>query len=525
MKRFGRGHWKKVVKWISWFAGVWLLFFQPMKGHAESNKVRLGWNDDPATTMVIGWDQVSGDNPRVYYDVVDHGGELESYAFEQAPTRFDPYRGMNNHFAELKGLMPDTAYYFVIGDSEGETDRMWFRTAPDRPKPFTFITGGDTKSLGTPLRAGRWSSRMVSKLRPLFVLFNGDFCTGDGTNSRYWKRWLSDWSKHTRSEDGRVYPIVPVHGNHENGDMEVLHRLFATSNVDSNYGYYELSFAGGALQLVTLNSELEERPDEFDAQTHWLEETLASGTDHWLQMVAYHRPFRPHSRDKSNCEHLKETWAPLFEKYGVNMAFEAHAHIHKITHPIRPDDGPGSDEGFIRDDLLGTMYLGEGSWGAPPRDADDEKDWTLSRAALHQIKWLHVHPPSGAKAGRVNIYTVVTGTYSLYGLIYRERVEGTEALDESDVFAIPEGIKLLEAPEGRPCISYFPPKSAFAISGKLAASVNNESAEDAVDSIIDAPTCSPREGLVEPKAYIGCYSVPFRRSSHWLGFLAFLLGL
>ncbi|MDV7398870.1 hypothetical protein RZS08_46110, partial [Arthrospira platensis SPKY1] len=62
----------------------------------------------------------------------------------------------------------------------------------------------------------------------------------------------------------------------------------------------------------------------------------------------------------------------------------------KATYPIRPSQEPGSEEGFIRDDREGTVYVGEGCWGAPLREANDEKSWTLASGSFNSFQWVMV---------------------------------------------------------------------------------------------------------------------------------------
>ena len=73
------------------------------------------WREDPATTMVIGWDQQSGQFPVLHFDELDGGVDPELYAFQQEPDRKVSSKGMNNHFVRLKNLKPNTVYYFLFG--------------------------------------------------------------------------------------------------------------------------------------------------------------------------------------------------------------------------------------------------------------------------------------------------------------------------------------------------------------------------------------------------------------------------
>jgi phosphodiesterase/alkaline phosphatase D-like protein len=228
--------------------------------YASSDKYRLVWSDDPTTKVTIAWDQTGGENPVVLYGKKDFGRKDRKYKNNQAPTTIHNKYGMNTHFAKLSNLEADQNYYFIIKDSEGVSDRYWFKTAPDKPKQFTFIAGGDTKSMDAALEAGRASNRLAAKLRPLFVLFSGDFTCGDGINAEHWQQWLNDWHTLTTTPDGRMIPIIPVHGNHENGAKANLSYIFNApfqSNDSSNI-YYSLSFGGNFMHIISLNSEIEE---------------------------------------------------------------------------------------------------------------------------------------------------------------------------------------------------------------------------------------------------------------------------
>ena len=106
------------------------LFLIAQKSQATTNKYRIMWRDNPATTMTIGWNQVSGSNAIVYYGTSDFGTDWTQYPSQKNVDVSVNYRGMQNTFARLSGLQANTAYYFVIKDSEGTSQRFWFKTAP-----------------------------------------------------------------------------------------------------------------------------------------------------------------------------------------------------------------------------------------------------------------------------------------------------------------------------------------------------------------------------------------------------------
>jgi len=296
---------------------------------AEFSTLRLVWNDDPATTMSVIWDGMQGRDAAVYYDTHDHERKFWKYSHIQSPYRNLDFFDMNTLYTKLEGLQPGTKYFFVVKDSEGLSERYWFKTAPDRPQPFTFIAGGDTKSSDDVLEAGRSSNRVVAKLRPLFVMFNGDFCSGNGTDPDRWKLWLTDWKALTTTRDGRMIPVVPVHGNHENGNMGNLNIIFDAPYQlnDSSNIYYSLSFGGDLLHVIALNSEIEEGGE----QKKWLEEDLKKHQDFTFKIAGYHKPFWPHHSGKRENLYMYRQWAFLFQKYGLSISLDADSHMHKIT--------------------------------------------------------------------------------------------------------------------------------------------------------------------------------------------------
>lgn len=344
---------------------------------ATTDKYRIMWRTNPATSMVIGWNQASGSNPIVHYGTTDQGTNYSAYTSSKTPDRVVSYKGMNNHFVRLTGLQPNTAYYFVIRDSQGTSRRLWFKTAPNSPSErLSFIAGGDSRNNRTP-RIN--ANKLVAKLRPHAVMFGGDM-TDNGYDSQ-WQDWFNDW-QYTIGTDGRMIPIVATRGNHESSNT-VLVNLF---DVPSSNVYYALTFGGGLLRSYTLNSEISTGGD----QTTWLANDLSANSNVTWKMAQYHKPMRPHVSGKSEGSGQYSNWAGLFHQHKVKLVIECDAHTVKTTWPVRPYTGSGSDEGFIRDDATGTVYAGEGCWGAPLRTNDDNKTWTRNSGRFNQFKWIFV---------------------------------------------------------------------------------------------------------------------------------------
>ncbi|WP_299365774.1 T9SS type A sorting domain-containing protein [Winogradskyella sp.] len=345
---------------------------------ADNDKYRIILVDDPATTITIAWNQISGTNPVVHYGTTDEGTVFANYPFSQSVDRTEVYRGMDNRFVRLTGLLPDTAYYFVINDSEGTSNRYWFKTAPNDNSRLSFIAGGDSRNNRTPRQN---ANKLVAKLKPHAVLFGGDM-TDDDTNSE-WQDWFDDW-QFTIAADGRMFPIVPARGNHEY-DPVVVYNLFDTPNTDS---YFALTFGQNLVRAYTLNTEI----SILGNQLTWLQNDLATNSStHIWNMAQYHKPMRPHTAFKSEGRPFQyESWAQLFYDNDVRLVIDCDSHMTKTTWPVRPSLEAGNDEGFEIDVANGTVYAGEGAWGAPLRPNDDDKSWTRNSGSFNQFKLIFI---------------------------------------------------------------------------------------------------------------------------------------
>ncbi len=356
-------------------------FTEQISVSTSTEKYRLTWREDPSTTMVVGWTQVRGTNPVVHYGPTDLGLNYSSYPSSKAVDRTVSSKGMDNRYARLTGLQPDTAYYFVIKDSEGVSERYWFKTAPNDPTTrLSIVAGGDSRNNRTPRQN---ANRMVAKIRPHAVLFGGDMTSS--SSSSQWKNWLNDWQL-TIGSDGRMIPVVAARGNHESSN-DVRDMLDIPTGAGGEY--YALSFGGNLMRTYTLNTEI----TPGGTQGRWLAGDLAANSaSHTWAVAQYHRATRPHQSGKSEQNDQYEAWSKPFYTHAVQLVMESDSHVVKRTWPIKPSTGTGSDEGFVRadSDPKRAVYVGEGCWGAPIRSANDSKSWTRAAGSFNQFKWLWI---------------------------------------------------------------------------------------------------------------------------------------
>ena len=149
------------------------------------------------------------------------------------------------------------------------------------------------------------------------------------------------------------------------------------------------------------------------------------------KMAQYHHSIRPHTKKKPEKNDLLFNWAKLFEEHGVNLVVESDIHVVKTTFPIRTSNEPGSHEGFIRDDQKGIVYIGEGCWGAPLRESNDNKPWTRNSGSFNQFKWIFVDQE------RIEVRTVQT-----------DNAPHVAHVSPYNVFNIPQGLKIWNPSNG-----------------------------------------------------------------------------
>lgn len=347
--------------------------------YANTDKYRIIISDNPATSITIAWNQISGTNPLIYFDTTDYGTNHTLYNNSQAVDRSVSYKSMENRFVRLTGLQPNTNYYFIIKDSQSTSQRFWFRTAPDDNSRLSFIAGGDSRNNRLPRQN---ANLLVSKLKPHAVFFGGDM-TDDDTDTE-WQNWFDDWQL-TIANDGRMFPIIPARGNHED-DADGVYKLFDTPNTDS---YYAITFGDDLIRAYTLNTEI----SVLGNQLTWLQNDLSTApTALKWKMAQYHKPMRPHTAWKAENNNQYSAWAELFYTQGVRLVVDCDSHMTKTTWPVKPSSEPNNDEGFEVDQTYGTVYTGEGCWGAPLRPNDDDKSWTRNSGSFNQFKLIFVDP-------------------------------------------------------------------------------------------------------------------------------------
>jgi hypothetical protein len=170
-----------------------------------------------------------------------------------------------------------------------------------------------------------------------------------------------------------VIPVIFASGNHDLGKSayakgEIIHNEYqpvfkhyfpqhahnySIPKIRERKSYFSHKF-GDTLLLLSLDTGHQSLIE--GEQTNWLQEQFNSN-NYAFKIAQYHVPIYPACyphRDQIVQELGKKYWVDLFDRYELTAAIENHNHGFKRSKRLK-DSQP---------DPNGTVYLGEGAWGA-----------------------------------------------------------------------------------------------------------------------------------------------------------------
>ncbi len=297
----------------------------------------LSWTDDPSTTMTITWETYISD-PIPKFEWGKNPSKLTETAIVGGTN--------HHHTVTLKGLLPDTKYYYRIPDFLDEPTS--FKTAPEQGSrtPFTFLFYGDSRE-GDPSSPDREHAEIIGLMEEeknvRFVLQAGDIA--NNYNDNHLEQW--DYNFFIIRNISKSIPYMPVAGNH---DWWTKDKVPATGQDFLNF--YELPTDGpdhdetsyyfdcGNVFVLVIGYDQQElaAPENYDSEyVRWVRSTLidakSSGLYDWI-FVMFHKP--PFSMRIKN-GHIEEPeykvryWHPIFMECGVDFVLNGHNHHYERT--------------------------------------------------------------------------------------------------------------------------------------------------------------------------------------------------
>ncbi len=310
----------------------------------DADQIVLTWSDDPRTTQAVQWRTSTGGDGNVDCIRYRRAGEAKWQVVKAVTTRIeDAYlendKACAHHTARLDGLDPGTNYVYEVGNGTKWMSESHFSTAPGTGTKFSFIYMGDVQ-----VGYEEWGTLLDAAFErhpdTAFFTVAGDL-ENHGCDRNEWDAFL-----HAGAGIFNHVAFVPVLGNHDKCNQGAMYRaLFELPKNGPSSVAPELAYAfeyENAL-FVILNSEV--RPS---TQTAWLEKQLSQSKATW-RFAVFHHPIYSPKADRDNAK-LRKTWAPVFDKYHVDMVLTGHDHSYMRTYPLK--DGKRTDKAGD-----GTVYV------------------------------------------------------------------------------------------------------------------------------------------------------------------------
>jgi len=346
----------------------------PYLQRASASQVTVRWRTDVATDSVVNYGTDSGNLNQTAQD----------------PT------SSTEHGVTVTGLLPNTTYYYSVGDSS-----TTFAQGPD----FFFETH---PSPGTGQATRIWvlgdsgtADANAAAVRDAFLGFNGgshvdlwlmlgDNAYNDGTDAEYqaavfdmyptilrnsvlWST-LGNHDGHTAdsaTQSGPYYDIFTLPAAGESGGI-----------ASGTEAYYSFDYAN--IHFVCLDSYETDR-SSGGAMATWLQSDLAATTQEWIVAFWHHPPYSKGSHNSDTEGRLidmRQVFLPIFESHGVDLVLGGHSHSYERSMlidghygdsstfgPANIIDGgdgdPAGSGGYVKETIPndGAVYITAGSSG------------------------------------------------------------------------------------------------------------------------------------------------------------------
>jgi acid phosphatase type 7 len=254
-----------------------------------------------------------------------------------------------HHSVVFDGLLPDTWYTYRVGDHLHWSEWNRFKTASNNSNAFEFLYFGDIQNKIRPLCSQVLIAAAQTVPEARFWLFAGDL-VNDGSDDNEWYSFFNALGWMAKS-----YPLALVAGNHEyphprqikTGERKITKLWQPHFNLPQNgpkgleQTCYHFEYQGVFFLVLNGNEKLEE-------QARWMERILRTNKLSWI-IVAIHQPIYSTSK-KRNVTIYQNLFAPIFDRFGVDLVLQGHDHAYSRTFPLKNHEKTKPGE-------KGTIYL------------------------------------------------------------------------------------------------------------------------------------------------------------------------
>ncbi|MBA4030939.1 MAG: metallophosphoesterase [Planctomyces sp.] len=267
----------------------------------------------------------------------------------------------------LQELSPGSVYYYQVQceSPDGQkisSDILSFQTAFGADRPWAFGIVGDTQR--NPVITAACADGLYA-LRPNFVIHCGDVVDNGFAKNQ----WIKDFFDpcHNLMSKTVVFPTI---GNHEQN----AHWYYDYFSLPKPEYHYTFEYGNAQFFMIDTNKPVGPGTEQYE----WLEKELAKSKAMWKFTCHHHPCFTSDSDDYGNLTtgagERKPTYGdvnaqklvPLYEKYGVDIAWNGHIHVYERTWPIYQ---------MTINQKKGVRYITSGGGGGHLEQAAAQRAW------------------------------------------------------------------------------------------------------------------------------------------------------
>jgi predicted phosphodiesterase len=219
------------------------------------------------------------------------------------------------HKIFLKGLKPNTGYYYQVRQGKIHSTGYNFHTAVEPGTSFRLLWMADFR---TNTSIHDKIAKLAAATYPQVSIYGGDLC-----NSADYFSWKKEFFRSDELDLIAKVPFFNAVGNHEGNGPNTTAFLQSPESASKSQQYY--SFEYGDLHVLVLNTEIDLGPGS--PQYEFAKEDLANAATSW-KIVVSHAPAYcagGHGEDTSMIRMTKD----LFEPNHVDMVLSGHSHFYQ----------------------------------------------------------------------------------------------------------------------------------------------------------------------------------------------------
>lgn len=210
----------------------------------------------------------------------------------------------------------------------------------------------------------------IKKLSPEVVIGLGDYSYG--SSAKCWFKLVEDISD----------KLKITLGNHDTDSSKKTKEYREFFGLEKQY----FSFNFENIHFLSLSTEVpyDDDSEQYDFVISDLKKYSKNPFIDWI-IVFFHRQAYGSGSTPENEDDFAETYHPIFEKYGVNLALQAHQHIYERIFPLAFDEDEEyepiiTDESYNTYDAMeGVMFITVGTGGATATGLSSTNEYTAER--------------------------------------------------------------------------------------------------------------------------------------------------